>query len=75
MDSAAEKVPGQVLKIRPWIQDFTMGDPPYGVTEVQAQIDAAIEQGASGWMLWNPDSSFTAGALGNGDGEQPDSAG
>ena len=69
MNSAAEKVPGQVLKIRPWIQDFTMGDPPYGVTEVQAQIDAASEGGASGWMLWNPDSSFTEGALGTGDGE------
>ncbi len=75
MNSAAEKVPGQVLKIRPWLQDFTMGDPPYGVTEVQAQIDAAIEGGASGWMLWNPDSSFTVGALGTGDGEHPSSAG
>ncbi len=69
MNSAAGKVPGQTLKIRPWIQDFTMGDPPYGVTEVQAQIDAAMEAGASGWMLWNPDSSFTAGALGDGSGE------
>ena len=75
MNSAAGKVPGQELKIRPWIQDFTMGDPPYGVSEVQAQIDASREAGASGWMLWNPDSSFTAGALGSGAGEQPDSAG
>ncbi len=75
MNSAADKVPGQVLKIRPWIQDFTMGEPPYGVTEVQAQIDAAFEGGASGWMLWNPDSSFTVGALGTGDGEYPSSAG
>ena len=49
MNSAADKVPGQVLKIRPWIQDFTMGDPPYGVTEVQAQIDAAIEGGRE-WL-------------------------
>jgi hypothetical protein len=71
MNSAAGKVPGQQLKIRPWIQDFTMGEPSYGVTEVQAQVDAALEAGASGWMLWNPDSSFTAGALGTGDGEQP----
>jgi len=69
MNSAAGKVPGQSLKIRPWIQDFTMGDPPYGVSEVQAQIDAAMEAGASGWMLWNPDSAFTVGALGSGDGE------
>ena len=66
MNSAAGKVPGQVLKIRPWVQDFTLGDPPYGVAEVQAQVDAALEAGASGWMLWNPDSAFTAGALGTG---------
>lgn len=74
MNSAAGKVPGQTLKIRPWIQDFTMGDPPYGVTEVQAQIDAALAAGASGWMLWNPDSSFTSGALGDGRGEHPTGA-
>lgn len=69
MNSAANKVPGETLKIRPWIQDFTMGDPPYGVAEVQAQIDAAMEAGASGWMLWNPDSQFTVGALGSGQTE------
>jgi len=74
-NSAVGKVPGQELKIRPWIQDFTLGDPPYGVTEVQAQLDAALEAGASGWMLWNPDSSFTAGALGDGSGELGRTAG
>jgi len=63
MASAAEKVPGMVLKIRPWLQDFTMGDPPYGAEEVGGQIRATIEGGASGWMLWNPDSEFTTGAL------------
>ncbi|MCO5220905.1 MAG: hypothetical protein M9947_04880 [Thermomicrobiales bacterium] len=68
MNSAAGKVPGQELKIRPWIQDFTMGDPPYGVEQVQAQIDAALVAGASGWMLWNPESTFTVGALGDGSG-------
>jgi hypothetical protein len=63
MSSAAEKVPGMVLKIRPWLQDFTMGDPPYGVEQVGDEIRATIEGGASGWMLWNPNSEFTAGAL------------
>jgi hypothetical protein len=63
MRSAAEKVPGMVLKIRPWLQDFTMGDPPYGVEQVGDEIRATIEGGASGWMLWNPNSEFTAGAL------------
>lgn len=64
MTSAAEMVPGMVLKIRPWLQDFTMGEPPYGPKEVGDQIRATMEAGASGWMLWNPDSEFTVGALG-----------
>ena len=63
MNSAAAKVPGMVLKIRPWLQDFTMGDPPYGPEQVGDEIRATMEGGASGWMLWNPDSEFTAGAL------------
>ncbi len=63
MASAAEKVPGMVLKIRPWLQDFTMGDPPYGPEQVGDEIRATVEGGASGWMLWNPDSEFTVGAL------------
>jgi len=63
MASAASKVPGMVLKIRPWLQDFTMGDPPYGAEEVGGQIRATMEGGGSGWMLWNPDSEFTTGAL------------
>lgn len=63
MNSAASKVPGMVLKIRPWLQDFTMGDPPYGVEQVGDEIRGTMEGGASGWMLWNPDSEFTTGAL------------
>lgn len=63
MASAAAKVPGMVLKIRPWLQDFTMGDPPYGPEQVGDEIRATMEGGASGWMLWNPNSEFTVGAL------------
>lgn len=63
MASAASKAPGMVLKIRPWLQDFTMGDPPYGAEQVGDEIRATMEGGASGWMLWNPDSEFTVGAL------------
>lgn len=63
MAMAAEKVPGMVLKIRPWLQDFTWGDPPYGPKEVRDQIDATMEEGGSGWMLWNPNGTVTRGAL------------
>jgi len=57
------KIPGLELKMRPWLQDFTMGEPEYGPEQVRAQIDATMDNGASGWMLWNPDSEVTVGAL------------
>jgi hypothetical protein len=51
------------LKMRPWLQDFTLGERVYGAEEVRAQIDATMENGASGWMLWNADSVVTEGAM------------
>jgi hypothetical protein len=37
------------VKIRPWLQDFG----GYSAADVQAQVSAAMHQGAVGWMLWN----------------------
>ncbi len=51
---AAEKMDGAVEKIRPWLQDFSLGGmSAYGPDQVRAQIDATEASGASGWMLWN----------------------
>jgi hypothetical protein len=44
---------GGTAVIRPWLQDFSYGNTRYGAAEVQAQIDAANQVGASGWLLWN----------------------
>jgi hypothetical protein len=63
---AEAKVPGSALKFRPWLQDFSMpleGYRDYGAAEVRAQIDAAEDFGASGWMLWNPSNEYQVGAL------------
>jgi hypothetical protein len=52
--------------IRPWIQDFrdyAFDRRPFGPMEVRAQIKAATDGGASGWMLWNPRNRYTAEAL------------
>lgn len=49
--------------IRPWYQDFTLGAPRYGVSEVRAQIEAGYRQGVYGWLLWNPRSYYSVGAL------------
>lgn len=51
---------GQVI---PWLQDFTLGPPRYEAPEVRAQIQATYDAGAKDWILWNPGSSYTEGAL------------
>jgi len=59
----AKRIPGQELKIRPWLQDFSLpGMSAYGAKQVDAQIKAAEESG-SGWLLWNEGGDFTQDAL------------
>ena len=48
---------------RPWLQDFTLGQPPYGAAEVRAQIQATYDVGIGEWILWNPGSRYTEEAL------------
>jgi len=50
-------------KIRPWLQDFTLGPPHYGPEEVRAQIKAARDHGIKEWLLWNPVVHYTKEAL------------
>ncbi len=50
-------------KIRPWLQDFTLGTPHYGPDEVRVQIKAAQEHGINEWLLWNPVVHYTREAL------------
>ena len=54
------------VQIRPWIQDFrdyAFDRRVFGVPEVRAQMRAALDGGAMGWMLWNPGNRYTAAAL------------
>lgn len=50
-------------EIVPWYQDFTMGAPRYGVTQLRAQIRAGYDNGVRSWILWNPGSKYTISAL------------
>ena len=52
-----------VGSIRPWLQDFTLGDPPYGSAEIRAQIQATYDVGINEWVLWNASSRYTEEAL------------
>jgi hypothetical protein len=47
----------------PWLQDFSLGQPPYAAAEVRAQIQATYDAGIDEWILWNPGSRYTEGAL------------
>lgn len=61
------KVPGAGLT-RPWLQDFTLGEPIYGGAEVRAQIQAAYDVGIQEWILWNPSTRYSESALRPNDG-------
>ena len=53
-------------QVRPWIQDFrdyAFDRRSFGVPEVRAQMTAALDAGATGWMLWNPQNRYTVDAL------------
>ncbi|MDH4334098.1 MAG: carboxypeptidase regulatory-like domain-containing protein [Chloroflexota bacterium] len=60
-----EQRAGLRMVIRPWIQDFGYGPfPPYSAAQVLAEMQAASDNGAHGWMIWNAAARFTARALG-----------
>ncbi len=50
-------------KIRPWLQDFSLGTPRYGIAEVRAQIQATYDAGLSSWLMWSAANTYTLGAF------------
>jgi hypothetical protein len=44
--------------VRPWLQAFTLGAPPYGPAELEAEKQAVYDAGYDGWVLWNPGSKY-----------------
>ena len=50
-------------KTRPWLQAFSLGQPPYEAPEVRAQIQGTYDAGIEEWILWNPGSRYIEGAL------------
>jgi hypothetical protein len=44
--------------VRPWVQAFTLGPPPYGPAEIEAQKRGIYAAGYDGWVLWNPGSKY-----------------
>ena len=44
--------------VRPWIQAFSLGKPPYGPEEIKQQKQAIYDAGYDGWILWSAGSKF-----------------
>ncbi len=51
------------LKLRPWLQDFSIGKTDYTPEMVRAQIEATYDVGLTSWMMWNASNRYTASAL------------
>lgn len=46
--------------VRPWLQAFSLGKPPYGAAELEQEKKAVYDSGYDGWVLWNPGSIYDA---------------
>ena len=44
--------------VRPWLQAFTLGKPPYGPAELEAQKKGTYDAGYDGWVMWSPGSKY-----------------
>jgi len=63
---ALSRLKGTPVEIRPWLQDFrdyAYDKRKYTAKEIRAQMQGAVEAGATGWMLWNPRVQYTRSAL------------
>lgn len=57
LDRAWERTHVSRRRLRPWLQafkDYAFDRRAFDATEIGAQIQAAEDFGANGWMLWNP---------------------
>lgn len=44
--------------VRPWLQAFSIGSPPYGARELEEQKRGVYDAGYDGWVLWEPGSRY-----------------
>lgn len=63
LSDGLRKAEGASVIIRPWLQDFSLGQPAYGEKEVREQIQATYDVGLREWILWNAGNKYTNNAL------------
>ena len=59
---AAGKLGAETRRLRPYLQDFSLGV-RYRPEQVRAQILAAARSGVTSWVLWNPQNRYTWSAI------------
>lgn len=62
LDRATERASGTAWKIRPWLQDFSLGA-TYTPEMVRKQVEAVYHAGLSSWMLWSAANRYSRAAL------------
>lgn len=62
MTAGEKQAAGQRAHLRAWIQDFNLGA-VYDSTKIRAQIRAADDAGADGWILWKASNRYTTEGL------------
>lgn len=62
LQQARERLQIPPQRFRPWLQafaDYAFDHRPFTAAEIGAQIKAAADFGADGWMLWNPRNDYS----------------
>ncbi|HVJ42169.1 MAG TPA: putative glycoside hydrolase [Dongiaceae bacterium] len=66
LQAARQRTMGYTVRFRPWLQafkDYAFDQRRFGEVEIRAQVSAAEEAGADGWMLWNPRNVYSTEGL------------
>lgn len=66
LERAKERTGFSPLTFRPWLQafdDYAFDRRKFGKLQLEQQIKAAQDAGASGWLLWNPRNRYDSDAL------------
>lgn len=53
-----KRLKGNAAKLRPWLQDFDLGYPPYRSEQITAQIKALEDNGIHDFLFWNPSNRY-----------------
>jgi hypothetical protein len=63
LKAGMKRLKGTDCKMRPWLQDFSLGGVRYGEKQVRDQIRAARDNGVHEYLLWNASNRYTTAAL------------